>query len=87
MMSPHTEANDTDSRHTVHHTLPTEYVTKRARDKTEDGQDNNVDFRMTEEPEQVLLENRITTEYTVIHTGSIVTVNEQTSNCNTQHRK
>jgi len=87
MMSPDTEADNTDSRHTLHHTLTTKDITKRARHKTKDGQDNDVDLRMSKEPEQMLLENRITTKNTILDTSPVVSIHKQTSNSNTKNRK
>lgn len=65
MMSPDTETNNTDSTHTLNHTLSTKDIPMNQAlqghtNKTKDRQDNNLDLWMTEEPEEMLLQYRIT---------------------------
>ena len=63
-MSPNDETDNTDSSHSEDHRLVTEDGTSCTRcenfgDNTESRNDNNVHFRMAEEPEQVLEQQRI----------------------------
>ena len=42
---------------------------------------------MPEEPEQVLLQDRITTQHAILHTGALVPIHQQARDSHTQHRQ
>ena len=66
MVAPNDETNDANSRHGEHHGLvskdgPSSRSSEHFRDDAKGRDNDNVDFRVTEEPEQVLEEQRVAT--------------------------
>lgn len=92
MVCPHTEPNDANGTHTIDHSLPSKDVTMdQARqchtDKPKDRQDDNVYLWVTKEPEQVLLQYGISAEDTIVDTGTIVPIQEESRNSHPQDRQ
>lgn len=86
-MGPHAEANNPNGSHALDHTLAPKDIAQTARDQTKDGQDDNVDLGVAEEPEEVLLEDWITPKHAILHAGAVVSIDQEARHSHTKHRQ
>ncbi len=92
MVSPDDEADNTNRDHSVSHAEITEDRLARegrndVADDTETRQDQNVHFWMTEEPEQMLVKDRITTAIRREEGRAKVTISQQHGDATCENRK
>jgi hypothetical protein len=92
VVRPDHEADAADRHHGIGHAEIAEHRFARERrhdltDHAEAGQDENVDFRMAEEPEQMLEQQRIAAALRIEEGGAEVAVGEQHGDGAGQHRQ
>ena len=91
-MGPDDESDETDGDHGVGHAEVTEDgLARESRDDVADDaearQDEDVDLRVAEEPEQVLVEDGIATQGRVEEAGAEIAVRQQHGDGAGQHRQ
>ena len=89
-MGPNHEANHTNGHHGIGHAEITEnrLLGKGGNDVADDakaGQDQNIHFRMTEEPEQMLEQDRVTAARRIKEGGAKIAVCQQHGDAASQH--
>ncbi|MND51374.1 hypothetical protein D3C80_423610 [compost metagenome] len=92
VVGPDDEADSADRHHCIGHAEITEdRLFREGRDDVADdaeaGQDENVDFRVTEEPEQMLVEDRVAAAFRREECGAEVTVGQRHGDGTGQNRQ
>ena len=92
MMRPYLKSQYTNRQHCINHTLITKYRFQyktwyNMRNNTKTRQNQNINFRMTKKPKQMLIQNRITTTSGIKKRCIKITISKQHSLCTSLNRQ